>query len=157
MHSRVRVIISAKCGTCRCGNFCHLQHDLFGCDHARSPMRHIMSRPRFKNDLRALRLRSGLSQLELAKLLGVSDSAVCRYECGIRPITVLHLLACEIIFGVHATDILVPLRDKVEDAIGCRALGLHNSLEGRTDAVSVRKLQFLERLTRRMHEVRIDV
>ena len=118
--------------------------------------RHTMSRPKFKNDLRALRLRSGLSQLELARLLGVCDSTVCRYECGTRPMTVLHLLACEIIFGVHATDILVPLRDKVEDAIGCRAMSLHDRLEGKTDPVSVKKLYFLEALTRRVHEVRID-
>ena len=112
-----------------------------------------MPRPKFQNDLRALRLRSGLSQLELAKLLGVSDSTICRYECGLRPITVLHLLACEIIFGVHATDILVPLRDRVEDDIGCRALQLHDSLRGRQDCK--RKIEFLERLTQRIHEVRI--
>ena len=114
-----------------------------------------MKRPKFPNDLRALRLQSGLSQLELAKLLGVSDSTVCRYECGIRPITVLHLLACEIIFGVQATDILIPLRDRVEDDIGCRALGLHERLRGRRDAMSLKKVRFLETLTQRIHEVRI--
>jgi transcriptional regulator with XRE-family HTH domain len=113
-----------------------------------------MSRHHFRNKLRTLRLSWGLSQRDLALLLGVSKGAIWKYENGLRPLSVEHLMTCEIIFGVGATELLVALRDRVEDKLGERALTLHAHTQGRTDAAALKKLKLLASLADRIHEVR---
>lgn len=113
-----------------------------------------MSRRHFHNSLRTLRMSSGLSQSELAMLLGVSRSAVCKYEGGYRRLSIRHLTACEIIFGVGAGEILATVRDRIEDELGARLLKLHDAAWGRTDPLSVKKVAFLHAIICRLHEVR---
>lgn len=46
--------------------------------------RHLRLRPRFPNSIREYRLKAGLSQGQLAKLVGLGRSAVSLWERGLR-------------------------------------------------------------------------
>ena len=116
-----------------------------------------MPRRQPKNYLRTLRLKWGLTQPELGTLLGVTKSAISKYENNTRRVPVDCLIACEIIFGVGPANLLVALRTKVEDALGRRALALYNRIEGRTDAASLKKLILLNGINDRTQEVRYDL
>ena len=118
---------------------------------------HRMARRQPKNYLRTLRLKSGLTQPELGLLLGVTKSAINKYENNTCRLPVERLIACEIIFGVGPAGLLIALRLKVEDALGRRALVLHNRIEGRRDAASLKKLMLLDGISERAQEVHYDL
>lgn len=112
-----------------------------------------MSHRSYRNKLRTLRMSWGLSQRELALLLGVSKGAIWKYE-NRRLLPVEQLITCEIIFGVGAADLLVALRNRVEDSLGPRALALYERMQGRADAGSLKKLKLLHTLMDRIHVIR---
>src|SRR5437762_3490056 len=71
--------------------------------------------------IRLLRRRAGLSQLDLAALLGHrSHSQVSRYENGRRIPPATELLEMEVIFGVVSSGVFPHLRDVASEAVLAR-------------------------------------
>lgn len=92
-----------------------------------------------KSLLRTHRKRSGLSQKELANLLGYRNAAVVsRLERGQCPPRLWQFLALEVIFGKALAELFPPLFVNVEDDVMRRAYKLHQSLN--TKALS-KKIQ----------------
>ena len=77
---------------------------------------------KLKNYLRRYRKSSGLSQEDLAFLLGCREgSKVSRYEHFSRQPSLRTALACEAIFGVAAHELFAGLFDDVRRRSGARA------------------------------------
>lgn len=98
-----------------------------------------------------------MSQLELGALLGVSKGAISKYENGRCHLPVTRLMACEIIFGISAAELLIAVREAVEDRLSRRALAFHDRIEGKTDAASLKKLKLLNEIKDRLHMVDYDL
>ena len=56
--------------------------------------------------LKRLRILRGISQVELAKLLGVTRSTVSRWENNERELSAKHLIKLSELFGVSVDEIL---------------------------------------------------
>ena len=56
--------------------------------------------------IKELRKRQGLSQLELSRLLGISEQAVSKWELGYSQPSANHLIALAQIFGVSMEEFL---------------------------------------------------
>ncbi len=63
--------------------------------------------------IKTLRIRQGLSQQELARLLGISDRAISKWELGYSQPSANHLIALAQIFGANMEDFL-PDSDKLK-------------------------------------------
>ncbi len=98
--------------------------------------------------LRTLRIRSGLSQREVAELLGFrSDSPAFRHECGKAIPDLCTAIAYEIIFRVPISSQFPKLHRAVEPLVEERILQLRKRLEeqsgkGPNAARDARKLEF---------------
>ena len=98
--------------------------------------------------LRTLRMRSGLSQRELAELLGFrSDSVAFRHECSKTLPDLRAAIAYEIIFGVPVSSQFPGLYRLIEPVVESRILQLKKRLEeqpgrGLNAARDARKLEF---------------
>ena len=80
--------------------------------------------------LRTYRRRAGLSQTDLASLLGCSNGAdICRYERGHRCPNIKRALACEIILHVPLRELFPGIYEEVEPSLIERAHGLHKALQ----------------------------
>src|SRR5690349_19405590 len=100
------------------------------------------------NYVRALRKRAGLSQKQLAQLLGNrSGSKVSRYERFRRDPSLDTALACEVVFGTAARNIFAGVHARVEEKTLRRARALVEELrKKRQDATTVRAIDFLQKL-----------
>lgn len=58
------------------------------------------------NRIRELRKKAGLSQAELARIVGISQPAISQIENDTRPLTIDWMRSLARIFGVTAADIL---------------------------------------------------
>lgn len=106
-----------------------------------------MSSPRTHNYLRTYRKRTGLTQDELALLLGCkSGTKVSRYERLIREPNLETAFACQAIFGVPAHELFPGIYQNVEHIIKKRAELLKEKLGG-TNARAVYKRQALNAIT----------
>lgn len=86
--------------------------------------------PRFSNYLRANRKRFGLSQEEVAFLLGSDSGAkVCRYEQFVREPSLRTALACEAVFQKPASELLPGLYQKIAKDVAVRAKALLRQME----------------------------
>jgi transcriptional regulator with XRE-family HTH domain len=80
---------------------------------------------KLSNYLRTIRMRSGLSQDEVAYLLGVESGAeVSRHETFRRMPTLKTALSYEVIFGVSVRELFAGEYEKVEEEIRARATEL---------------------------------
>ena len=87
-----------------------------------------MSKP-LENYLRTYRKRAGLSQMEVAYLLGAqSGSKVSRYERLARRPTLETAFAFEIIFGATGADLFAGVHAEVEHEVKKRARRLKRKL-----------------------------
>ena len=104
-----------------------------------------MSRTKLNNYLRAYRKRSGLSQDEVAYLLGSqTGSKVSRYEHGRRP-SLDTALAYEVIFrlfDIPTRELFAGRYQKVESSIRRRAARLQERIHARPK-LSSRKVETL--------------
>jgi transcriptional regulator with XRE-family HTH domain len=108
-------------------------------------------RKRSYSFVRAHRRRWGLSQAELALLLGVASSTtVSRIERSVRTPTATVLVACCILFGLPAPELFTSLHDEIEEVVGTAVKNLCDGLEGKSDKQSVRKREFLEQVLLRL-------
>ena len=78
-----------------------------------------------QNRIRQLREERKLTQAELAKILDVDETAVCRWENGARPLTPPVLARLARVFKVESWEVLV-------DRDGLRRLGIREASERQT-------------------------
>jgi len=115
------------------------------------PARAITMRNRSYSFVRAHRRRWGLSQAELAMLLGiVSSTTVSRIERSVRTPTSTVMIACCILFGLPAPELFGSLHEEIEEVVGTAAKNLYDALKGMTDKSSIRKREFLEEVLSRL-------
>ena len=84
-----------------------------------------------------------LSQDELARLLGVSQSAASRCESGECAPDFNMALGLQVIFSRSPRALFPGLYRQVEEAVMAVAAEMDRELEGKTDRASVRKQQLL--------------
>jgi transcriptional regulator with XRE-family HTH domain len=113
-----------------------------------------MTPPRLENYLRTQRKQSGLTQQEVAFLLGCETSAqVSRYEKRRRLPPLETALACEEVFGIPIAELFAGMRLSVKKDIAKRRLELMSRLQGKAlkgsaaqmNAYKLRRLADLER------------
>lgn len=116
-----------------------------------------MRMKKLPNYLKAHRKRFGLSQIDLAYLLGANtDTIVWQYEHEWRTPGFQNLLAMEYIFGLSGKSLFTGLAEEVEKETNSRAKKLAHMLAGRPlNAYRLRKLNFLKSLLAREFENRI--
>jgi transcriptional regulator with XRE-family HTH domain len=102
-----------------------------------------------QNYLRTYRKRSGLTQTEVAFLLGSDDGMkVYRYERQVQRPTLETVLAFEAIFRVPAKELFAGLYQKAEKETRARALMLAQQLiPAKTMRVTLCKLATLQHLS----------
>lgn len=94
--------------------------------------------------LHTLRKQWGLSQPELAELLGIGASALSRYERQSRKPTAELIVAAEVVFGLCAKDIFPRFYHTIEQAVMRRARAMYARLEANTDPAVYEKLRLLD-------------
>jgi transcriptional regulator with XRE-family HTH domain len=94
-------------------------------------------------------MRSGLTQPELAALLGVTVSALSKFETQALAPTKNLVLGIEVIFGKNAREAFPALYALTERNIMRRAAALSDALECNDDALSKKKLQLLREVVER--------
>jgi transcriptional regulator with XRE-family HTH domain len=110
-----------------------------------------MATQKLENYLRAYRKRSGLSQREVAFLLGCRNGApVSRYEQRRRLPPLQTALACEAVFGVPVSELFGGVRASVDRKVGRRLSELKSRLQakGREDhepRATAEKLRWIAR------------
>ena len=98
-----------------------------------------MSTHKLENYLRAYRKRSGLTQREVAFLLGCENGAqVSRYEKRRRVPPLRMALACEAVFGVPAAELFGGMHDQVSKVIEKRLAELRSKLQA-TNSAGIKK------------------
>ena len=103
-----------------------------------------MPRTKLDNYLRAYRKRSGLSQDEVAYLLGANaGTMVSRYERGGRLPSLDTALACDFIFGASTRVLFAGRQQKVERLVRRRVARLQERLGSRVSKASSQKLHAL--------------
>ncbi len=89
---------------------------------------------RLQNYLRTHRRRYGLSQKEVARLLGAaSGTKVSRYENFTRMPNVFNVFACEIVFNQPASELFAGSYEVIRAAVQKRARQLLKKLTERPD------------------------
>lgn len=101
------------------------------------------------NYLRTFRKRSGLSQDELAFLLGCqSGTKVSRYERAARKPNLDTILSYVVVFGTPGRELFAGVFDKVEEKVNKRAQLLAREVSRATPTpLATRKLQVLKAIT----------
>jgi len=104
---------------------------------------------KLQNYLRTYRKRSGLSQDEVAFLLGCQKGTkVSRYERFARKPSLETLFAYEVVFGAPARELFAGVYQKVEKRIMNRTQLLTRKLNRATpDRMATRKLEILKAIT----------
>jgi transcriptional regulator with XRE-family HTH domain len=90
-----------------------------------------------------------LTQPELAFLLDMTDSALCKIETLAMGPTRTVIVGAEVIFGIPARKAFPALYAQAERNILRRAADLSEQLEGRTDEDAKRKRELLTDMIRR--------
>jgi transcriptional regulator with XRE-family HTH domain len=107
---------------------------------------HVMFR-RLPNYLRTFRKRAGLSQKDVALLLGcTNESKASRYERFVREPTLVTALACEALFGIPLSELFAGIYDEAYEAVVTRARLLIEQIEKQPRSGLVRRRQFLQAL-----------
>ena len=89
-----------------------------------------MATQRLQNYLRAYRKKSGLTQQELAFLLGCkSRSRISRYEKRRRLPPLRTAIACEVALGIPVSSLFAGMRDEAERDIRKREKELRSRLQ----------------------------
>ena len=104
-----------------------------------------MSKKRFASYLRTYRRRWGLTQAELAFLLGYrSDSVICRLERQKTRVPLRVAFACFVLFGTPSSELFPGLSDEAEEAVMARVWDLYERLQGDPSRTTKLKIELLE-------------
>ena len=107
--------------------------------------------------LHTLRKQWGLSQPDLASLLGVTGSALCRFENLSRRPTAKLIVAAEVIFGHGPRDVFPAFYRDIERTIVDRARTQLGRLETEADPATHRKLRLLTEVIERASQTKLNV
>jgi DNA-binding XRE family transcriptional regulator len=100
--------------------------------------------------LRSHRRRWGLTQGEVAYLLGLKNgSVVSRIERERRRPKLPVALACQVVFDIPTVELFPGLFTEVEDAVMRRTYHLHERLQGNQSASTRTKLDLLDEVLKR--------
>src|ERR1700674_3816351 len=92
---------------------------------------HTMKTRKPVNYLRSYRLRWGLSQGELANLLGWRGAeVVSRIEKKQRPPTLKLVIACFILFGTSAAELFPDISSNIESDVMARVQEMYETIQG---------------------------
>ena len=108
-----------------------------------------MEQPALDIYLHTARISSALTQEELGSLLGLSGDYVRKCEKGERPPPLMFMVGCEFIFGKSAAELFPGAVRDIQDEIGRQAAKLDESLRGKTDPASMKKLALLSDIAKR--------
>jgi transcriptional regulator with XRE-family HTH domain len=112
---------------------------------------------RLRTYLRTLRRRWGLTQKELAFLIGASGGDhISRVEQLKRLPSLAAAIACIVIFDASPYGLFPGLFEEIEESVLKRATELYNDLQGDPKKSAARKLDFLEEVLKRAQERRHD-
>jgi DNA-binding XRE family transcriptional regulator len=100
--------------------------------------------------VQSLRKGAALSQEELAILVGVSQSTICRLELNEWAPSLEVAFALELIFGRSPKTIFAELLAHVEEIVGIGAATLDAAIDGKTDPASIKKQHLLSRIVGRI-------
>jgi len=95
-----------------------------------------------KSYVRPFRRRSGLTQRELAFLVG--GAAVSRIERFKQVPNLVSMHACALLFGVQTSELFPHLLGEVHKALKDRTNELYEQLQGNPSKLTRTKLDFLE-------------
>ena len=102
--------------------------------------------------LRPLRRRWGLTQKELAFLIGAKSGGVISRIEGLKRVPSLAAaLACEIVFDTPPLELFPEIFSTMQDGVLDRANDLYEELQGDPSRVTRAKLDFLEEMLARAH------
>jgi transcriptional regulator with XRE-family HTH domain len=105
------------------------------------------------NYLRSYRLRWGLSQGELANLLGWKGSEVIsRIEKKQRPPTLRLVIACFILFGTPAAELFPDISASIEIDVMARVQEMYETIQGNPSRKTKRNIELLESAIERADE-----
>jgi len=107
--------------------------------------------------LRTLRLQWGLSQIELAHLLGISDSLLSKVESGARQPTARVILPTEILFGLAGEEIFPGAYRAIEKDLADRGRKLRMRLKLRSDWGAEEKKRLLKAMVKRVEHSKESV
>jgi transcriptional regulator with XRE-family HTH domain len=99
--------------------------------------------------LTSLRKRNGLTQAELAFLLGLSPSGLSRFENRLRCPTSDLILGVEVVFGTCVREVLPAVYGETEDAVIANAKDLFARIEAKHRPEDAKKLEFLREMIER--------
>ena len=104
-----------------------------------------MNQRRLLNYLRSHRLRWGLSQKELAYLLGWDrPDVISRIEKKHRPPTLPLAMACFILFGTPAPLLFPDLSASIEALVMTRVWEMYEKIQGDSSRRTKKKIELLE-------------
>jgi len=110
---------------------------------------------RLKTYLRSFRRRWGLSQPELAFLIGIKNAAVIsRLEGLNRSPRLEWAVACAALFGTRAVALFPGLFSQVHEDLLRRTRELYEDLQGNPSKITRLKLDFLEKVIARLEKER---
>ncbi len=96
--------------------------------------------------VRPYRLRWGLSQAELAFIIGTGRNYISYLETEKRRPKLSDAFALQVIFGVELTELFPTLFAETEDGVLARAYDLYERLQGQHSEKTRIKLDFLEEI-----------
>lgn len=95
--------------------------------------------------LRSYRLRWGLSQVDLANLLGWSrPDFISRVEQKQRPPSLKMAIACFIVFGTHVHELFPDLFDGIEALVMSRVQEMYETIQGNPSRKTKKKIELFE-------------
>jgi|ERR1700679_995920 len=107
--------------------------------------------------LHTLRKRRGLSQPDLASLLGVTGSALSRFENRSRRPTAKLLIGAEVIFGQVPKDVFPAFYRNIERSIVERARARRANLESQPGAAVSEKYRLLTEIIDRAGQTSLNL
>jgi len=115
-----------------------------------------MSRP-LPSYLLSLRKRSGLSQSEVAALLGIDATALCKFESlSRRPLLEL-AVGAEIVFGHPMKEVFPAFYGELEQTVIARAHKLHGRCSARSKTPKAGKLRTLDEIIARASQTTLGL
>jgi transcriptional regulator with XRE-family HTH domain len=99
--------------------------------------------------LNTLRMRRGLTQPELAELMGIGASLLSKVESLERRPTTKVILAAEIVFGMPAREIFPGAYKNLEQGVVKRARALRSQFLDRSDPAAAEKLRLIDQIMER--------
>ena|ERR1700726_3449859 len=115
-----------------------------------------MSRP-LPSYLLSLRKRSGLSQSDVAMLLGISGSVLCKCESLSRRPTMELAIGAEVIFGHPMREVFPAFYAEIGRAVAERARAQCNRYKTRTKTAKGVKLRALDEIISRAGQTTLGI